>query len=157
LLASPTSRGSIVLAKSAVVATWGVVTSAWVLALGLVIGSALDLPGWSSTEGPATVVSIALAAVLTVALLGWAAFFASVGRGYIAPLAWTVGMVALSQIVTVLGWGAWFPWAIPALLSGAGGSAVGSVTPAGVFVLLAAAAAGLVATIAWWDRADQTG
>ena len=25
-------------------------------------------------------------------------------------------MVALSQILTVLGWGAWFPWAIPALL-----------------------------------------
>ena len=98
-------------------AIWGLVTTAWVLALGLVIGGLLDLPGWSSTEGPATVVGIALAAVLTVALLGWAAFFASVGRGYIAPLAWTVAMVALSQILTVLGWGAWFPWAIPALLS----------------------------------------
>ena len=132
-------------------------TTAWVLALGLVIGGLLDLPGWSSTQGPATVAGIALAAVLTVALLGWAAFFASVGRGYIAPLAWTVGMVALSQILTVLGWGAWFPWAIPALLSGAGGAAVEPVTPAGVFVLLVAAAAGLLATIAWWDRADQTG
>ena len=100
---------------------------------------------------------IALAAVLTIALLGWAAFFASVGRGYIAPLAWTVAMVALSQILTVLGWGAWFPWAVPALLSGAGGAAVEPVTPAGVFVLLVVAAAGLLATIAWWDRADQTG
>ena len=102
-------------------------------------------------------VGIALAAVLTVALLGWAAFFASVGRGYIAPLAWTVAMVALSQILTVLGWGAWFPWAIPALLSGAGGAAVEPVTPAGVLVLLVAAAAGVLATIAWWGRADQTG
>ena len=85
LLANPTSRSTIVLAKATVVATWGVVTTAWVLALGLVIGGLVDLPGWSSTEGLATVVAIALAAVLTVALQGWAAFFASVGRGYIAP------------------------------------------------------------------------
>ena len=66
-------------------------------------------------------------------------------------------MVALSQILTVLGWGAWFPWAVPALLAGAGGAAVEPVTPAGVFVLLIVATAGLLATIAWWDRADQTG
>jgi ABC-2 type transport system permease protein len=157
LLASPTSRSTIVLAKASVVAIWGLVTTAWILALGLGIGGLLDLPGWSPTDGPATVLGIALAAVLTVALLGWAAFFASVGRGYIAPLAWTVAMVALSQILTVLGWGVWFPWAIPALLSGAGGAAVEPVAPAGVFVLLMVAAAGLLATIAWWGHADQTG
>jgi hypothetical protein len=45
------------------------------------------------------------AAILTIALQGATAFFASVGRGYIAPLAWAV----------------------------------------------------LGATIAWWERADQTG
>jgi ABC-2 type transport system permease protein len=157
LLANPTSRSTIVLAKATVVAIWGLVTTAWVLSLGLVIGALLDLPGWSPTRGPAAVVGITLAAVLTVALLGWVAFFASVGRGYIAPLAWTVAMVALSQILSVLGWGAWFPWAVPALLSGAGGTAVEPVTPAGVFVLLVVAGAGLIATIAWWDRADQTG
>ncbi len=157
LLANPTSRSTIVLAKAAVVATWSLIITAWVLALGLAIGGLLDLPGWSSTEAPGTVMGITLAGVLTVALLGWAAFFASVGRGYIAPLAWTVAMVAVSQILTVLGWGAWFPWAIPALLSGAGGTAVEPVTAAGVFVLILVAAGGLLTTIAWWGRADQTG
>ena len=157
LLANPTSRGTIVLAKATVVATWGLVTTAWVIALGLAIGGSLDLPGWSPSEGMDVVVAISLAAILTVALLGWAAFFASVGRGYIAPLAWTVAMVALSQILTVLGWGAWFPWAVPALLAGAGGTAVEPVTPAGVIVVVVVAAAGLAATIAWWERADQTG
>jgi ABC-2 type transport system permease protein len=94
---------------------------------------------------------------LTVALQGWAAFFASIGRGYIAPLAWTVAMVALSQILTVLGWGTWFPWAVPALLAGAGGTAVEPVTPAAVVLVLIVATAGLQATIAWWNGADQTG
>jgi ABC-2 type transport system permease protein len=157
LLANPTSRGTIVLAKATVIAAWGLSISVWVLALGLVIGVLLDLPGWSPSAGTATVVAIALAAALTITLQGWAAFFASVGRGYIAPLAWTVAMVAMSQILTVLGWGAWFPWAVPALLAGAGGTSVEAVTPAGVIVLLIVAAAGVLGTIAWWARADQTG
>ncbi|HET9758064.1 MAG TPA: ABC transporter permease [Candidatus Limnocylindrales bacterium] len=157
LLANPTSRGTIVLAKATVVATWGLVTTAWVLALGLLIGGLIDLPGWSPSEGMATVMAIALAAVLTVALQGWAAFFASAGRGYIAPLAWTVAMVALSQILTVLGWGAWFPWSVPAILAGAGGAAVEPVGPGGIGLVVVTAAVSLAATIVWWERADQTG
>ena len=54
----------------------------------------------------ATVAAIAFAALLTIALQGMTAFFAGVGHGYIAPLAWAVAMVALSQVLTVLGWGA---------------------------------------------------
>lgn len=157
LLANPTSRGTIVLAKATIVATWSLVASAWVIALGLLIGSLIDLPGWSVSDGMATVLAIAVAAVLTIALLSWAAFFATVGRGYLAPLAWTVAMVALSQVLTVLGWGAWFPWAVPALLAGAGGTAVEPVSATGVVVLLIVAAAGVLATTVWWDRADQTG
>ena len=157
LLANPTSRGTIVLAKAIVVATWGLAITAWVLALGLLIGVLVDIPGWSSSGGMATVTAIALAAFLTIALQGWAACFASIGRGYIAPLAWTVAMVALSQILTVLGWGTWFPWAVPALLAGAGGAAVEPVTAAGVILVLITATVGLQATITWWGHADQTG
>ena len=101
--------------------------------------------------------AIALAAVLTIALQTGAAFFAGVGRGYIAPLAWTVAMIVVSQVLTVLGWGAWFPWSVPALIAGAGGTAVEPVTPAGVLVVSSSPTAGLAATVAWWDRADQTG
>ena len=51
LLANPTSRGTIVLAKATVVAIWGLVITAWVLALGLAIGVLIDLPGWSPIRG----------------------------------------------------------------------------------------------------------
>ena len=157
LLANPTPRRTIVLAKACTISIWGVAITAWVLALGLAIGALLDLPGWTASEAGGTVAGIALAAVLTIALQTGAAFFAGVGRGYIAPLAWAVAVIVLSQVLTVLGWGAWFPWAVPALLSGAGGTSVEPVTPTGVVVVVIVAAAGLVATIVWWDRADQTG
>ena len=157
LLANPTPRSTIVLAKACVIAVWGLSISAWVLVLGLGIGALIGLPGWSAANPGETVAAIALAAVLTIALQTGAALFASVGRGYIAPLAWTVAMIVLSQVLTVLGWGAWFPWSVPALLTGAGGVAVEAVTPAAVVVVLLVATGGLAATIAWWDRADQTG
>ena len=45
LLANPTPRRTIVLAKSVVIASWGLAISAWVLALGLGIGALVGLPG----------------------------------------------------------------------------------------------------------------
>jgi ABC-2 type transport system permease protein len=157
LLANPTPRRTIVVAKSIVVAAWGLAISAWVLALGLAVGALVGLPGWGSADALATVAAIALAAVLTIALQTGAAFFAGVGRGYIAPLAWTVAMIAASQILAVLGWGSWFPWSVPAILAGAGGAQVEPVTAGAVVAVVMVALAGLAATISWWERADQTG
>lgn len=157
LLANPTPRRTIVLAKASVIAVWGIGISAWVLVLGLGIGALVDLPGWSASSASATVAAIALAAALTIALQTGAAFFAGVGRGYIAPLAWTVAVIVVSQVLTVLGWGAWFPWSVPALLAGAGGTSVEAVTLAAILLALLVAAIGLGATIVWWERADQTG
>jgi ABC-2 type transport system permease protein len=157
LLANPTPRRMIVLAKAMVVLIWGIAISTWVLGLGLVLGAIIGLPGWSAADAGRFVGSIALATLLTVVLQSWAGLFASVGRGYIAPLAWTVALVALAQILTVLGWGSWFPWAIPAILAGAGGSTVEPVTVAALVALVIIAALGLIATASWWQRADQTG
>lgn len=157
LLASPTPRRTIVLAKSVVIATWGLAISAWVLALGLGIGALVGLPDWSARDAVDAIAAISLGAILTIALQGATAFFAGVGRGYIAPLAWAILTIALSQILAVLGWGAWFPWSVPAILSGAAGAEVEPVTLGGVAMVALAALAGLGATIAWWERADQTG
>jgi ABC-2 type transport system permease protein len=157
LLASPTSRRTIVLAKSVVIATWGIAVSVWVVALGLAIGALVGLPGWSTNDSVRTLEGIGLGVALTIALQTVTAFFAGLGRGYLAPLAWAIVTIAASQVLAVLGWGAWFPWSVPALLAGAGGSAVEPVTPGGVALVVLTAIAGMVATIAWWEHADQTG
>lgn len=157
LLASPTPRRTTVLAKSVVIVTWGLGISVWVLAVGLGIGAIVGLPGWSTGDAADAIAGIALAAVLTIALQGGTAFFAGAGRGYIAPLAWAIATIVLAQILAVLGWGAWFPWSVPAVLAGAGGAEVEPVTLGGVAMVALAGLAGLVATVVWWERADQTG
>jgi ABC-2 type transport system permease protein len=156
LLANPTPRRTIVVAKAIVIACWGLAISAWVLVLGLAIGALVGLPGWSAADAVATVVSIVVAMVLTIGLQAWAMFFAGVGRGYIAPLAWAVAMVATSQVLAVLGWGSWFPWSVPAILAGAGGAQVEPVSAIAVTLVAVVAAAGVTASIKWWEHADQT-
>lgn len=157
LLAIPMRRRTIVLGKAAVVAAWAIVISAWVILLGMLLGVLVGLPGWSAGDSATAIGGMALGALLTIALQSATAFFAGVGRGYIAPLAWAVAVIAASQILAVLGWGAWFPWAVPAVLAGAGGTAVEPVTPAAVVLVLVVAFVGLLGTIRWWEHADQTG
>lgn len=156
LLASPTSRRKIVLAKYLVIATWGLAVSAWVISLGLGIGALIGLPGWSTADVLSALEGIGLGAVLTIGLQAATALFAGLGRGYIAPLGWAVLMIAASQVLAVLGWGAWFPWSVPALLAGAGGPAVEPVGLGGVTLVVLTVIAGVGATIAWWEHADQT-
>jgi ABC-2 type transport system permease protein len=157
LVASTTPRRAIVLAKAIVILAVGLATSALVILLALAIGALLGLPDWSADQAASAIGAILLGAILTIALQSATAFFAGVGRGYIAPLAWAVATIVASQVLAVLGWGAWFPWSVPAILAGAGGAAVEPVTPGGVVLVVLTAVAGLLATIAWWERADQTG
>jgi ABC-2 type transport system permease protein len=58
-------------------------------------------------------------------------------------------------VLAVLGWGSWFPWSVPAILSGAGGAQVEPVSAPAVVVVMVVAGVGVVATITWWERADQ--
>jgi ABC-2 type transport system permease protein len=157
LLAIPTPRRTIVAAKVVVITVWGALTMAWVIALGFVAGAVVGLPGWSNELAIEAVGGMAVAAVLTLVLQTATAFFAGVGHGYIAPLAWAFATIAAAQVLAVLGLGAAFPWAVPALVSGAAGPDAASVPAVSYLLVLATGAIGLAATIGWWARADHTG
>jgi ABC-2 type transport system permease protein len=157
LLAIPTGRRWIVGAKAMVLVVWGVAMSAWVVVLGLAVGALVGLPGWTNDLALDAFGRIAAAAILTIGLQSFTAFFAGVGRGYIPALGWAFFTVFLAQVLATLGWGAWFPWAVPALVAGLTGPD-GEVATSGSFVVVAAVVVvGLGATVAWWERADQTG
>ena len=64
---------------------------------------------------------MAIAVTLTPALQTAAALFASLGRGYLAIMGWAFATIAAAQVLAVLGWGWPFPWAVPAVASGAAG------------------------------------
>jgi len=161
LVASPTSRAAVVIAKVAVGSAWSMAIVGWTLVFALAIGLAIDglvgLPGWSGAVVLHGFAGAAAAAVMTIALQSFTAFFAGVGRGYLAGLAWAVLAVFLAQILAALGWGAWFPWSVPALVSGLAGPDAEPVSAGGVAIVVVTAMLGLVATIQWWQRADQTG
>jgi len=139
-----------------VASIWSVSIALWVLALGLAIGAWVGLPGWTDTVAGDGIGSFLLAALLILALQTTTAFFASAGRGYLPPLAWAVLMIAVAQVLAVLGLGAWFPFAVPALVTGAAGPEGEAPNLASYLLVVAATVAGAAATLAWWDRADQT-
>jgi ABC-2 type transport system permease protein len=157
LLATPTTRTAIVTAKLVVLAIWSLGIGAWVIVLSLLVGAAVDIPGWSTDLALSAVGGMAVAALMTAALQTTTAFWAGAGRGYIPPLGWAVVTIAAAQILAVLGWGTVFPWSVPAIIAGAGGETTGAVEAPGVLAVALVVLAGLAATIAWWRRADQTG
>ena len=161
LVASPTSRSAIVIAKVAVGSVWSLVIIGWVLVLALAIGLAIDglvgLPGWSADVVLRGFAGAAAAAAMTIGLQTFTAFFAGVGRGYLPGLAWAVLAIFLAQILAALGWGAWFPWSVPALVTGVAGPNAEAVSAGGVTIVVVTAFLGLVVTLLWWNRADQTG
>jgi ABC-2 type transport system permease protein len=74
------------------------------------------------------------------------AWLATVTRSQLGTVGGLVGMVALTQIVVLLGGGSWFPYAAPSLWTGMGGAAAAAAV--GLPHLLLAAAVGPVATAA---------
>jgi ABC-2 type transport system permease protein len=89
-------------------------------------------------------------------LLPWVAFIASAGRGYLPPIGWAFLTLALAQIAAILGLGDWFPWAIPALFSGSLGPRADHLALHSYVAQSITLLAGLSATFAWWQTADQS-
>jgi ABC-2 type transport system permease protein len=156
LLALPTPRAAIVGAKFAVVAVWATGLTALVFGLGLVIGAAVGLPGWSTALLWRAAGDLVVTAGLTLALMSPVALLASAGRGYLPPLGWALLTMFLAQILALLGWGAWFPWSVPALFSGLAGPRSTQIGLQSYIVVGLTFAAGLAGTFAWWLSADQT-
>lgn len=155
LLALPTSRTAAVLAKLVVALAWCLLLVCGVLAISLVIGAVLRLPGWSGPALGHGLGVIAATALLTAALASTYGFVASWGRGYLAAVAAMFVTLFAAQVISAVGYGAWFPWAVPSLLSGVGGSDQTSAGLPGVASVALVGLAASVATVLWWQRADH--
>lgn len=155
LLALPTPRGVIIGAKFVLTALWMLGLTLMVFVIGLAVGKAVDIPGWSLELVWSSFWSLMLIALLTFMLMPFVALLASAGRGYLLPLGWASLSMALAQIAAALGWGDWFPWSVPALLSGVAGPRAEQIGMHSYILVLLAFIAGLAATFAWWRSADQ--
>jgi ABC-2 type transport system permease protein len=156
LMALPTSRTAIVSAKFVLLGLWTIALSLLVVVVGLGVGWAVGIPGWSPELGWTSIRSMLSIAFFTSLLMPFTALVASWGRGYLPPMGWTILTLVCANIVVLLGWGDWFPWSIPVMISGMVKSQAGASGLHSYVLIFLAFAAGLAATLAWWQRADQT-
>lgn len=156
MLALPVARHWFVISKLVVALTWWLVLVAAVLVESFVIGLALGLPGLTGQLVLSTIGNALLAAGISYLVVPVVAWITTVGRGYMPPLAFALGMLALGDVFGKTGWAQWFPWSILPLLMGMVGKP--QTLPVGSYVVLALTfVAGVAATIAqlrWADNAQ---
>jgi len=150
LLSVPVPRFDILLAKFIVAALWCVALIAETYMVGLILGAVIRLPGGS----PAVILHgtgvLAVTAVMSITLVMPFGFFASVGRGFLLPIGIAVLTVILGNLSITLGWGEYFPWAVPALIFQE------TSIPLFSYALVALTGlAGMAGTYLWWKYADQ--
>ena len=155
LLSLPTSREAIIAAKFTVIGFWTAALTLLSYGLGLIIGNAVAIPGWTNELFRSATIDILGAGILTILLLPFVAFIASIGRGFMAAFGWAIFTVAISQVAVVMGWGDWLPWSVPALFSGAIGAHSETLGMHSYLIVAIASAVGFFITFYWWRNADQ--
>lgn len=155
LLAISISRTSIVIAKFLAAAIWCLLLSLFVFGLGYIIGSLIDLPDGSASITKIGFIKFVVSALLTIVLSCPVAFFASYGRGYLAPLGFVVITLVFAQVIAAAGHGYYFPWSIPALYSQIAGAESEPIGAISYVIVLITGILGFSGTILWWKFADQ--
>ncbi len=156
LLAVPTSREKMITVKFIVLSIWSLVITLVIFGFGLVIGNLVVIPGWSEDLLRTSFINIMGTAALTLPLMSFVALLASIGRGYLPPFGWTIFTLFLANLSAILGWGDWFPWAVPGLFCGVAGPRTGLLGLHSYVVLFITSIIGLASTFYWWRNADQT-
>lgn len=151
LLAVPVSRSSILLAKFIVLGAWSALHTVLIFVTSLGMGALLRLPGCSLELLWQSCGMIALTACLATSVALPFAFFASIGHGYLLPIAAAIFAMVLTNLIIVLGWGEFFPWSVPLLYA----QNKESLPAASFWIVLLTGILGLGSTLLWWLRADQ--
>ena len=124
LFAIATPRSSVAAAKFVVLAGWALLTVVSTVILtvvgGLLVGLDMDAAAVQTAS------RVAAAGLLGAALAAPLALVSSWRRGYLPGIVALLAVVVVTQIVTAIGGGAWFPYAAPALWMGMGGAAAAS-------------------------------
>ncbi|GAB4086601.1 hypothetical protein GCM10028784_32310 [Myceligenerans cantabricum] len=153
-----TSRASVALAKLLVHLVWmaGCVVAVvgLTLAASALVCAATGEPfdGGVGSRAGLALVSGLLTAGLTLPF-GWVATLTRSPLGTVGVL---IGVVVVTQIVTTLGGGPWFPYAAPSLWTEMGGpEAASAVGPPHLLLAAAVAPVGAAVTVRAWRRLDD--
>ena len=151
LLPVPVQRSSILLAKFIVAAVWSTAMAVIIFIVGLILGAVIRLPGGSIGVILQNSALVLVTAGLVIAVVTPFALFASVGRGYLLPLGLAVLILIITNLVVIIGWGEYFPWAIPELYA----QGETPLTPVSYWIVVLTGLVGMFGTYLWWKYADQ--
>jgi ABC-2 type transport system permease protein len=155
LLTLPVPREAFVAAKLLTAGAWCLAIQGGMLLAALLIGACLGLPGGTAESLRAGLVQCLCVSAMSFCLAIPFGLVANLSRGIMAAVGLLFLTLFFGVVLVCLGWGAYFPWAIPALSSGAAG--LRSID-LGVLQLSLVALAGLAGTLGsmlWWRWADQ--
>ena len=151
MLAVPVQRANILLAKYIVVGIWSAALVLVMLIAGLTTGALIKLPAGAIGDILRDTVRVAATAGMAIVVVTPFALFASLGRGYLLPIGLAILTLMMTNIVAIIGWGEYFPWAIPGLY--AQGKTV--LPAASYWIVLFTGLIGMIAAYLWWKYADQ--
>ena len=151
MLAVPVGRSSILLAKYIVAAIWSIALTVIIFVVGLAMGAIINLPGGSVSVFLHGAVLVEITALLAVAVTLPFALFASMGRGYLLSIGLAVLILMMTNLVAIVGWGEYFPWAVPGLYA----QGKSPMTAISYWIVLLTGLAGMIGTYLWWKFADQ--
>jgi ABC-2 type transport system permease protein len=155
ILALPVSRTFIVTAKFILSILWSMFLISVFLVTSICVGRMVSIDGWDfhfilSQSGKFFITSI-----LTLFLLPPVAFFASYGKGVVAPLGFIIFTLIMAQFAAILGFGPYFPWAIPGVYTALQGTPGMQLYFSSYSILILTGIIGYLATVRWWQYADH--
>jgi ABC-2 type transport system permease protein len=150
-----TPRGTLALARGLVALGWAAACVAGAVVLTVGASSAVSATT-GAPFGPAAWAAAGRALAAGLLAAGLSLPFAAVATATRSPLATVgalIGVVALTQVVVLVGAGAWFPYAVPSLWTGTGGpDAAADVGGAALAITAAVAPVGAALVVAQWRR-----
>ena len=155
LLSLPTSRTSILNAKFIIYSIWCLLLALFNLMLGLLIGFLVDIGNLELARLFNFLPSYGFTTVLSIILGFPVALLALIGKGYLVPLGFVALTLVFAQIIAATGYGAYFPWSVPGLYSGAGGEYKEQLNELSYGILFFTAFLGYLLTTFYWKYTDQ--
>ena len=155
ILALPVSRTTIVFSKLITVCFWCILLSFIIFILGLILGALIKLPLWSPALMPDFSRVFFITTLLSLMLCPMTAFVASAGRSYLPAIGFIILIMGLANFFLNIGLGAYFPWAIPMLYTGAVGDSGNQLPLVSYIIMTLTFLAGSTGTVLYWKYADQ--
>lgn len=155
MLTLPVGRHWFAVAKLVVVLAWFGALLLSLILEGLLVGTLLGLPGFSLALAVSSIGDVLFSGLVGFLLVPVVAWIATLGRGYLPPIGFTIFMLVLGNVFGATGWGKWFPWSIVPMLAGMAGPRVEVLAPGSIVVVGLTFVAGVAATICQMRYADN--